>query len=365
MRGHILFFFAVLLGLALAWKLRSVLELVYVSALFAVVLMPVVQHVQDLKIRNWSPSRPIAVIALVVSVFVALTAFFALALPPVVHDIDHFARDLPQRAPELVDKLRHLPLADKLGVDKLAQRSENMAASFGQYMLAAAPLWISHFLDLITAFILCIYFMLEGEFAYYYFLSFFTTESRERLARTLVVAEHRMSQWLLGQGALMLILGMTATAVFALLHVRYFVLLGVMMGLFNIIPVAGGVITILLAAAVAALDSWSKMAAVLAFYAIYLQIENGFLTPHIMRTRVNLMGLSVIIAVLAGFDLAGVVGAMVAVPTAALAAVLIDEYLVQKDADAAEAVRKAEAAAAQLAAEAQAHADATAAEAKA
>ena len=344
-RGHILFFVAIMLALALAWRLRSVLELVYVSALFAVVLMPIVQEVMKVRIRGWSPSRGVAVVALVLSVFLVLTVFFIVALPPVIHDLQRFMADLPQRVPAAVAKIRRLPLADKLGVDSLAQRTENLAASFAQYMLSSAPIWIGRFLDLLTAFILCIYFMLEGEFAYYYFLSFFPTDSRERLARTLVVAEHRMSKWLIGQGALMLILGMTSTAVFAVLHVRYFFLLGVLMGLFNLIPVAGGVITILLAGGVAALDSWSKMAGVFIFYAVYLQIENGFLTPRIMRTRVNLMGLSVIIALLAGFSLAGVVGAMVAVPTAALVAVLIDEYLVQKDADAAEAVRKAEAAA--------------------
>jgi predicted PurR-regulated permease PerM len=364
-RGNILFFFAVILGLLLAWRLRAVLELVYVSALFAVVLMPVVQRVMNLKIHRWSPSRTIAVVALVASVFLALAAFFAVAMPPVVHDLERFAHDLPQRLPELLAKLRRLPIANKLGVDSLAQRSENMASSVAQYVFASAPLWISRVLDLITAFVLCIYFMLEGEFAYYYFLSFFETEARERLARTLIVAENRMSQWLLGQGALMLILGMTSTAVFAMLHVRYFVLLGVLMGLFNIIPVAGGVITILLAGGVAALDSWSKMAGVFLFYAIYVQLENGYLTPRIMRTRVNLMGLSVIVSVLAGLSLAGVVGAMVAVPTAALVAVLMDEYVVQKDADAAEAVRKAQAESEALLAEAEAKsaAEARAAEA--
>ncbi len=353
-REHILFFVGIVLALALAWRLRSVLELVYVSALFAVVLMPIVQEVMKIRIRGWSPSRGVSVVALVLCVFFVLTAFFVVALPPVVHDLQRFTADLPQRIPVVVAKIHHLPLADKLGVDSLTQRSENMAASLGQYMLSSAPIWIGWFLDLLTAFILCIYFMLEGEYAYYYFLSFFPTESRERLARTLVVAEHRMSKWLIGQGALMLILGASSTAVFALLHVRYFFLLGVLMGLFNLIPVAGGVVTILLAGVVAALDSWSKMAGVFIFYAIYLQIENGYLTPRIMGIRVNLMGLSVIIALLAGYSLAGVVGAMVAVPTAALVAVLIDEYLVQKDADAAEAVRKAEAAAAaEEAAEAQ------------
>jgi predicted PurR-regulated permease PerM len=109
------------------------------------------------------------------------------------------------------------------------------------------------------------------------------------------------------------------------------VLLGFLMGLFNIIPIAGGVITIVLAACVAALDSWTKMAGVLIFYLIYANVENVFLTPRIMRSSVNLMGLTVLVALLLGTALAGIVGALVSVPTAALITVLLEEYAVQKD----------------------------------
>jgi predicted PurR-regulated permease PerM len=131
------------------------------------------------------------------------------------------------------------------------------------------------------------------------------------------------------------------------------------MGLLNIIPIAGGLVTIVLAAGVAATDSWSKMAGVLIFYVIYLQIENGFLTPRIMKSRVNLLGLSVIVALLAGSALAGIVGALVAIPTAALIAVIMDEYVVQKDAAAAqEAVEAANKAAAEDAAARAAEAEA-------
>ena len=333
MRGYILFAFAVALALALAWKLRDVLEIVYVSALFAVVLTPVVQQIMKINIRGWSPSRPIAIIALLATVFLGLTLFLVVGLPPVIHDVQRFALDLPERIPELVTRLKKLPMAEKFGVDSLAQRSETMLSAFASYLLASFPLWAGRILDLLTAFILCIYFMLEGEFAYYYFLSLFKDSVRDRLSRTLIVAEHRMSKWLLGQALLMLILGVVSGIVFASLHVRYFFLLAVLMGLFNIIPVAGGVFTIMLAAGVAALDSWTKMAGVFIFYAIYVQIENGYLTPRIMKTSVNLMGLSVLIALMAGLSLVGVVGALVAVPTAALVAVLMDEYMVQTQAD--------------------------------
>ena len=315
-----------------------------------------------LRIGKYSPSRPVAIVALVFSVFSALTVFLYVALPPVAKDIQHFATDLPPRIPAIIAKLKHLPMADKFGVDSLAAKSEAALAATAQYIFATAPLWLGHFLDLITAFILCIYFMLEGDAVYYYLLSFIPTESRERLAKTLVIAEGRMSSWLIGQLALMLILGVCSTVVFGILHVKYFVLLGVLMGLLNIIPIAGGLVTIVLAAGVAATDSWSKMAGVLIFYVIYLQIENGFLTPRIMKSRVNLLGLSVIVALLAGSALAGIVGALVAIPTAALIAVIMDEYVVQKDAAAAqEAVEAANKAAAEDAAARAAEAEAASA----
>jgi predicted PurR-regulated permease PerM len=332
-RSHILFVFVVLLCIALAWQLRTVLELVYVSALFAVVLMPAVQQIMKISIRGWHPSRLVAIVGLVFSVLVLLACFLTLGLPPVLHDIEHFSADFPQHVTELLGRLKRLPLSARFSVDSLATRSEGLAGLVAKYLIASAPLWLGRVLDLLTAFILCIYFMLEGEFAYIYFLSFFPSETRDRLTRTMAAADQRISKWLLGQGALMLILGVTSTIVFALLHVRYFFMLGLLMGLFNIVPVIGGLITIVLAGCVAALDSWSKMAGVFIFYAIYTQIENAFLTPRIMRSSVNLMGLSVIVALLCGWELAGVVGALVAVPTAALVAVVMQEYMVQKDAE--------------------------------
>ena len=73
------------------------------------------------------------------------------------------------------------------------------------------------------------------------------------------------------------------------------------------------------------------MFAVIGFYLVYVNIENAFLTPRIMRSSVDLMGLTILIALLCGTALAGIVGALVAVPTAVLVAVLLDEYAVRKD----------------------------------
>jgi len=333
-RRHIMFTIAVICAMGIAWKLLHVIEIIYVSALFAVVLMPIVQRISTCQIRGWSLPRPAAIGLLLTTVALLLTAFFIIGLPPVLRDMRQFSDDLPQKIPIVVAKIKHLPMAEKLGSDSLTEKLQSILGSTTSFLIASFPKWAARIFDIGAAFFLCIYFMLEGEHAYAYLLAFFRPKSRERLAATLQIAEQRMSKWLLGQGALMLILGVCSTIAFYLLHVRYFFLLGILMGLFNIIPVAGGIITILLAGGVAALDSWQKMAGVFIFYFFYVQIENGYLTPRIMRTSVDLMGLSVLIALLVGSALAGVTGALVAVPTAALVAVLMDEYMVQKDAEA-------------------------------
>jgi predicted PurR-regulated permease PerM len=330
-RGHILFAFGVFILLALAWLLVKQLLIIYVSALFAAVLMPAVTRLTNTKILGRTPSRAAAILLLITSVALLVAVFFIFGLPPVVHDLNQFSAELPARIPRIVDRLSHLPIASHLKVDTVVHRAEETLTSTASYLVTSLPKWLAHLFEIFTALILCIYFMLEGEGAYQFFLSLFPPNPRHRLDITLRRADQRISKWLIAQGLLMLILGVSSSIAFGLLHVRYFLLLGFLMGLFNIIPIAGGVITITLAAIVAALDSWPKMFAVIGFYLLYVNFENAFLTPRIMRSSVDLMGLTILIALLLGTALAGIVGALVAVPTAALIAVLLDEYAVHKD----------------------------------
>jgi predicted PurR-regulated permease PerM len=95
---------------------------------------------------------------------------------------------------------------------------------------------------------------------------------------------------------------------------------------------------VVLASAVAIMDSPQKLVGVIIFFVVYFQIESILLSPRIMRHTLNLSPLTVIIALSLGGALAGVVGALVSVPTAALVMVLTDEYLVKrKPAEAAKA----------------------------
>jgi predicted PurR-regulated permease PerM len=333
LRRDIVFAFALALACYLAWLIREVLMMLYVSALFAVLLSPVVRFTSRLRIRSWQPFKGSAAIFLLLLVVAgALTAFGFLALPPVISDLQGFAREMPTRLPGLLEKLKAIPLAQHLDTSDLSSRLQDFVSQAATFLLLSLSNWAGKLFDFIMGFILTIYFILEGDQAYRWFLSFLPQESRERLDQTLQRAEIRMGKWLLGQGSLMLILGVTSTIVYLSLQVRYAYALGVLTGLLNVIPVLGAAVCIALALLVAAIDSWGRVLGIAIFYVIYLQVENSYLVPRIMKNRVGLPGLAILIALVIGSALGGILGAMVSVPTAVLVAVLLDEYLVHKDA---------------------------------
>lgn len=335
-RAIVLFSFGVAIALYLAYLLHDVLVVIYVSALFAVVLMPLVRGVMKLHIGKWSPGRGMAVLIILLLFTGCLTAFFVFALRPAFKDLREFIRELPQRGPQFFARIQQVPLMHDVDLDALQDKIQDLTANSASYALRFASNGAATVARLLAGAVLTVYFIIEGDQAYAWFLSLFPVERRLRLDQTLARASARMGRWLLGQGTLMLILGVCSTIVFALLHIRYAYALGVIMGLFNLVPVAGALVSVSIVVLVAALDSWGRVAGVLIFYFVYLQIENTWLTPKIMRTQVDLAGLTILIALLIGSSLAGIIGAMVAVPTAVLIAVLLEEYAVHEEAIIAE-----------------------------
>jgi len=332
LRGDIVFAFALAAAGYVAWLARGVLVLLYVSALFAVVLGPVVRAIARVRVGRWQPFKgSAAIFFLLVAVAAALTAFGYLAIPPVLRDLEGLSDQIPARGTEVLARVKDIPFLDRLNTANISAQLQNYASHTAAYLLLSVKSFAGKLADVVMGFVLTVYFILEGDSAYRWFLSFFPSERRTRLDEALRRAEVRMGKWLLGQGSLMLILGAASTIVYVSLHIRYAYALGVLTGLLNLVPILGSAISIALALLVAAIDSWGRVLGVAIFYVVYIQIENSYLTPRIMRNRVHLPGLAVIVALLMGFALAGVVGAMVSVPTAVLVAVLLDEYLVQKD----------------------------------
>jgi predicted PurR-regulated permease PerM len=322
------FFLALALAVYAAYLVRDVLMLIYVSALSAIVLMPLIDLVREIRVGSWRPGRAAALAIVAVVLLGGLALVFALALPPFVRDLTGLLSQKPASFQALYQWVNELPFTNRLDLSSL----QSYATSFLASALGLAKNLVNGTVAFAAWMVLTTYFILDGEAAFTWAMSLVRPDQRARLEPTLRRAEVRVRNWLIGQGLLMLALGLASFIAFGILRVKYFYSLSVLTGLANIVPVVGPLVTIILSSGVAAIDSTGKLIGVLIFYAVYMQFESAYLSPRVQQRTVNLPPLAVLIALLIGSALAGILGALISVPTAALLSVLIDEYLVYKDA---------------------------------
>jgi len=289
----------------------------------------VIELVDGVRIGRRRPSRGFALLIIIALAFSAAALVLAFLMPPIIRDVEGLAADWPRRAVSLFERLS---IAGKLDPAWLEQHLTGTAGGVLSLFKGIAGGLFGFFSWLV----LTAYFILDGKRTFDWAMSLVPSDGRARLDSTLLRAERRLRNWLIGQAILMLILGISSVVVFGLLRIKYFYALSVFAGLANIVPIIGPVMSVILAGIVAAFDSWWKLLGVVIFYFVYQQVENAFLTPRIMKSTLNLPPLAVIIALSLGGALAGVLGALIGVPTAALVTVVLDEYVVRKETTSAE-----------------------------
>jgi predicted PurR-regulated permease PerM len=322
-RDLLLLGFAIAVGLIVAWFLRHALLIIYVSAVFATVCKPAVDWLHRRSIFGWRPGRGIALLLLVALLFVFLGGIVALAIPSIVSNVTDFAGTMSQQMTNLQQRLHSFPLLRNVS---LADVQSRVTAVLGKVVPAVSAATA----DIVTGLLLTAYLILDGAALLQRLWRVLPPERRPRLEAALNRAGQRMRRWLAGQAMLMAILGGSAALTFGLMGLPYFYLLALFAGVANIVPLLGPLVTVVLASAVAATQSGWDVLGVLIFYLVYQQVENAFLTPRIMKSQVQLPSSVVILALLIGSELAGIAGALVAVPSAVLVAELANEYLVYR-----------------------------------
>jgi len=321
-RSAILFCFGVGILLYLCYVLRQALLVIYVSVLVAVLLYPLVRWIQKLRIWKWSPGVGSAVLLLFGGVLGLLALVLIFFVPRMLGDLKNIQQIWPQRISQIDAWLHHAIPALHISTKQITGYAQHFLArnfqpqqvtsgiiAFGTMLLAAA------------------YFMIDGQKSIHWLVSLFPLRNQARVHSTLLRGGHRMQRWLSGQAILMLTHGGSAFVVFWLLHVKYFYALAVFAGFVNVIPVLGPIITVVVAGLVAAMDSFTKLLGVVIFFVIYHNVENAVLNPRIMESKVDIPAVTIIVALILGEEFAGIVGMLIAVPTAVLISVLVREYI--------------------------------------
>ena len=186
-------------------------------------------------------------------------------------------------------------------------------------------------LAVITVLILTFYLLVESDALLGGVRRLFPRPDRPRVQAAALKISTKVSAWLSGQLILGGTIGLTAAAGLYLLGVPYFYVLALLAGFGELIPVVGPIFSAVPAILVAA-DGVARTALfTLLFFLAQQQFENHLLVPRIMARQVGVSPVVVIVALLIGGSLLGVMGAILAVPSAAIIQVVVDELLDERD----------------------------------
>ncbi len=160
-------------------------------------------------------------------------------------------------------------------------------------------------------------------------LALFPLERRGRVEEILMLIRERVSGWIIGQIAAIVLIFVLTWIGLAALGVEYAFTLAVLTGVLEIIPFFGPILAAVPPTLIAFADSPTKALMVVVIYVAIHQIEAHIVSPMVMARSVQLHPVLVILAVLAMGDLLGLVGVILAVPAAAVVTVLLDELYVK------------------------------------
>jgi predicted PurR-regulated permease PerM len=179
----------------------------------------------------------------------------------------------------------------------------------------------------ITIAFLTLFMLLEGPAWVERFHSLLPEHSQERWRRVGNDIYRTVGGYVTGNLVISLIAGTLTTAVLLATGVPYAVALGVIVALLDLVPLAGATIAGILIGVVAFIHSITAGIIVVTFFLVYQQLENHFLQPVVYGRTVQLSPLTVLISVLIGAELAGILGALAAIPVAGAIQVLLVDWL--------------------------------------
>jgi predicted PurR-regulated permease PerM len=312
-----------------AWGLfvaREALLIIYVAALFAIGLSPVVASIENRRPPRLHARVPrwLAILAIYIGLLGVVIGIAILIVPALVQQ----AQDLWTNLPMLLHNAQqwlidHDLLSRELTVREAVQQT-NRPDAVGRIIGAVWGV-IGGIFGFVTILILAFYILVDADGIVRTFVRLFPPSERMRVEGACRQVTAKLSAWLAGQVLLAAIIGGTAAIGLWLLGVPYFYVLALIAAIGEMIPIVGPVLSAIPAILVALTESPALALAVLVFWVIQQQFENHVLVPRVMSRQVGISSVTVIAALLIGGSLLGIVGAILAVPTAAILQVLFEE----------------------------------------
>lgn len=295
----------VLAALILVWawfRLWQFVMVIVLAIVIAVALDPIVRYLERRHVPRWlgATGSVFVIVAICAGMIAASWVTITDQSRFLIENVTSYFRQLRTSFPAIE---RVLPTAEQGGL--------------GQYALSFMRSGANAVGMFVVALVLTVYLLIEWKRTLEWLLAFVPTQHRTKARRTLDEARTAVFSYVAGNALTSLITAVATFVALAALNVPAALVLAILAGLFDFIPVIGFLLSLGVTALVAATVSTTALLGVIAFYIVFNAVENYFIAPKIYGRELQVSKLAVLVAVAIGGQLAGVMGALLALPVAA------------------------------------------------
>jgi len=317
-----LLLFGTLVALAIL-SLGTLLS-IFLAAVLALGLDP---PVSALVRRGWGRGK--AALVIFAALFVAVVALVVVSAGPVWDQIVDFIHQLPAYWDKLTAKPGFKEITSTADADETVKKALGELAQglpdAASTLLGAAGSVFGSVLSLVTLTFLSLFLLMERPTITDWLFGFTPPAVEKRWRPVVEGSISAVSSSLIGNVAISIIAGLIAGGSAWLLGLPFPIVLGVITGLLDLIPQVGATVAAVILVAVALTVGTTEAVIMLVIQLVYQQLENYVIYPIVYRRAVELSGFTTIVAVLIAGSLLGVVGAILAVPFAAVIKTVLRE----------------------------------------
>ncbi len=316
---------ATVAALYVIMEIRQILTWIVVAAFFAVALSPLVGWLQK---RVFGEHRAVATLLVFLWVVIIFAGLAALFIVPLATE----GKNLATQLPDLINQAKQGrgPIGDLLkrtNALQWVQDHQPEIQKFGKTLTTPAAGVLKGIATgvagTVTIFVMAYLMVLEGPKIVDGALNLFRPRTAHRIRAVGADCARSITGYISGNLLISLICGVLTYLVLLFLGVQFAVLIAVFVAVVDLIPLVGATIGAVVGAGAAFIHSVTAGIVVIIFFLVYQQLENHFLQPVIYARTVKLNPLTVIVAILIAVELAGILGALLAIPVASMIQVIL------------------------------------------
>ncbi|NLJ59387.1 MAG: AI-2E family transporter [Firmicutes bacterium] len=309
-------------ALFLLYRVRGVLAPFILAFALSYLMNPVVTHLE----KRGAP-RGLGTLVIYVGFTLAITLFVLYLVPKFLVQLERLGEVLPQQAGSIQSEIAgfykrfsrfNIPEPVKGAIDNGIDRAEEALAGFIERTLGSVPGLLPRLSLLILVPVLAFYLTMDFPELKMWLLSWIPDRWRSDIVGLMIEMDNSLGSFIRGQLLISAIVGVLIAVGLSIIGVDFALIIGLIAGIFNIVPYFGPVIGAIPAVISALLKSPLSAVYVVILFIVVNQVESSIISPNILGEHVGLHPVTVIFCIISGGYLFGILGVILAVPVTSI-----------------------------------------------